>query len=525
MGRKFGWHSGKLSCKELDVESSLSLGSVDFGSVELDSILLNGRFSTSTIAGAALSLGSTYSYGEAIELRYTVTNWTGIGSSFKALYLRSEADLGGSYGIKCAEFYAVMDTSTTTGLSSLQNVYAEMLIKASASNRTLTAGHCIEANISVENQTGTLTLTNNIYCLYAKAQTGTGINDYTKVNGIRISGRDDGTARVFGIALNIVDPEATICTWTTGISLSTAATTGFLISAATTTGISITGNATDAIKIVTGTFTDALDIGTSTNGINFTGTMTRGIDFTSSTIATSTDRGKSAISIGKRASTAITKTLVASGAQHWDPVQFNVAIAGVNPDATSTMNMIYQNIAHSTTDMANLRLKGSDWTIDIQKNLQDAYVYQGEIDFSINAVAVGGEAAGIGITMSAASAVTGNVWGAVFAMSGSGLGTSAGVFISARSSAVLTHGVYLEPSSGTTITNGIYVNNAGTVTNVINFNTPTNSTNFLLTSGTGGCIGSTRATPNSTAICDGSLVVKIGTKTLLIPLYNAVTIA
>ena len=191
----------------------------------------------------------------------------------------------------------------------------------------------------------------------------------------------------------------------------------------------------------------------------------------------------------------------------------------------NTMNMIYQNIAHSTTDMANLRLKGSDWTIDIQKNLQDAYVYQGEIDFRTNAVAVGGEAAGLGITMSATSAVTGNVWGAVFAMSGSGLGTSAGVFISARSSAVLTHGVYIEPSSGTTITNGIYFNNAGTITNVLNFNTPTNSTNLLLTSGEGGCIGTTRVTPNSTAVCDGSLTVKIGAKTLLIPLYNAVTIA
>lgn len=224
MGRKFGWHSGKLSCKELDVDSTLSFGSLNFGSVELDTLLLNGRLATGVSAGGtSLALGATYAYGEAIELRYNVTNWTGIGSSFKALYLRSEADLGGSYGLRCAEFYAVMDTSTTTGLSSLQNLYAEMLVKASASNRTLTNGHCVEANISIENQTGTLTLTNSIYCLYAKAQTGTGINDYTKVNGIKIAGRDDGTARVFGNALDIVDAEATVCTWTNGIYIKNTA--------------------------------------------------------------------------------------------------------------------------------------------------------------------------------------------------------------------------------------------------------------------------------------------------------------
>ena len=207
-----------------------------------------GRISTSTLAGASIELPAAYTYGESIELRYKVTAWTGIGSSYKALYLRSEAGLGGAYGLRGAEFYAVMNTSTTTGLSSLQNIYAEMLVKAGAGARTLTAGHCIEANISIENQgANTLTLTNDIYCLYAKAQTGTGINDYTKVNGIRISGRDDGTARVFGIALNIVDPEATVCTWTTGISISSACALALGIGA--TTPLTTVTTALNAVKV------------------------------------------------------------------------------------------------------------------------------------------------------------------------------------------------------------------------------------------------------------------------------------
>jgi hypothetical protein len=75
----------------------------------------------------------------------------------------------------------------------------------------------------------------------------------------------------------------------------------------------------------------------------------------------------------------------------------------------------------------------------------------------------------------------------------------------------------------------------GTVTNIINYSTVTATsfmysdatiTNFLETSADSkGGAGATRATPNQTAVCDGSIVVKIGSKTLLIPLYNAVTIA
>ncbi len=75
----------------------------------------------------------------------------------------------------------------------------------------------------------------------------------------------------------------------------------------------------------------------------------------------------------------------------------------------------------------------------------------------------------------------------------------------------------------------------GTVTNVFDYSGPTATsflkssstvTNFLETSADSkGGAGATRSTPNQTAVCDGSIVVKIGAKTLLLPLYNAVTIA
>ena len=75
---------------------------------------------------------------------------------------------------------------------------------------------------------------------------------------------------------------------------------------------------------------------------------------------------------------------------------------------------------------------------------------------------------------------------------------------------------------GTTLTGSIsslptgltylYLNNVGTVTNF-----------FQATTESGG-IGTTRASPNQNATCDGSLKVLIGAKTLYIPLYSAVTL-
>ena len=75
----------------------------------------------------------------------------------------------------------------------------------------------------------------------------------------------------------------------------------------------------------------------------------------------------------------------------------------------------------------------------------------------------------------------------------------------------------------------------GTVTNVFDYSGPTATsflyssatvTNFLETSADSkGGAGATRGTPNQTATCDGSIVVKIGAKTLLIPVYNAVTVS
>jgi hypothetical protein len=258
-----------------------------------------------------------------------------------------------------------------------------------------------------------------------------------------------------------------------------------------------------------------ISIGTCTTGILLPATYTRGIDFVGATLAATTDRSKSLFSMGTRAA-ALTLTMASgSSNNHFDPMQMNYSIAGVNPSSTSTVNSIYGLITHSTADMANLRLKTTDWNIVVQKNLQDAYVVQAELDFSTNAVTVGGEACGIGVTVDGGTAgITGNVWGQITMMTATGaLGSVSAIHkMDVRGTATVTHGIYFETLASTTLTNLLYLNNGGTVTN------------FFQGTTENGAIGATRATPNTTLAADGSLKVKIGAKTLYIPLVNAVTV-
>lgn len=227
---KTGWHDGSIIVKDITADGNMSInGNFTFGDASVDSFIIKGRMSTMTTAGAAVDIGASYTYGELMEIRADVSNWT-LGGSFTGLYLRTSASLGGTKNLHGLQIVTAMNTSTTSGLSLVMPIYAEMCVKASASSRTLTDARAMEANLSFENQTGTLTLTNNVYCLYAKAQSGTGLADYTKINGIRVSGRDDGTARVFGNALDICNPEATVCSWTNGINITSACATAINIS-------------------------------------------------------------------------------------------------------------------------------------------------------------------------------------------------------------------------------------------------------------------------------------------------------
>lgn|SRR3990167_8695913 len=193
-----------------------------------------------------------------------------------------------------------------------------------------------------------------------------------------------------------------------------------------------------------------------------------GIQF-AHTLTPDANRTNRAIGIGSRA-TEKDITMAAAATQHLDPIQANLNIIGSNPSGSSTLNTFYALITHDTTDMSNMRLKNSDWNIVVGKDVLDVYCYQGEVDFNAAGIAVGGEAAVMGLTLDAgANAVTGNLWGEIIVTQGAGLpSSSAGLFLSHRTG-TLGHSLYIEANSGATITDCIYINEAGTITNFLKF--------------------------------------------------------
>jgi len=215
------------------------------------------------------------------------------------------------------------------------------------------------------------------------------------------------------------------------------------------------------------TFTGGTNVVTIAGGL-LTSSNTTGFSSTATFVPDST-RTNYAFAIGTRAA-AMDITTAGAASQHFDPIQINLNVIGTIPTSTSTMNAIYMQLSHTTTAMTGyLRLKGCDWTITTNQNLQDAYVFQGEIDVT-GAMTVGGEMAGFGITMTtdADGVVTGNVWGGVIATSfTSAVSVGAGLFLSHRVG-TLTHSLYIEASASATITDAIYINTAGTVTNALN---------------------------------------------------------
>jgi len=76
--------------------------------------------------------------------------------------------------------------------------------------------------------------------------------------------------------------------------------------------------------------------------------------------------------------TELDVTMATAADQNLDPLQINLNIIGTAP-TTGTLNGVYQQITHDTTDMPNIRLKGCDWTITTDKECQDAYVMQTEL--------------------------------------------------------------------------------------------------------------------------------------------------
>ena len=429
-------------------------GNFTFGDAAADSFVLLGRMATGTIAGSFVDIdASTSTYPEGVELRYRMTDWADVATftEFKGMYLRAEnteANASGDvYGLQ------VFGVTNAVQCNQLWGGFFYAYVKGSAAV-TIGKMYAVQAELSWDAGGSQDTLSTEAICVRAKVTSGS-VDAYTNIHGVQVKMGDmNAGSRTYGSAFWALDDADTsgTSTYTRGLYLQAACTTGVDIAGTVTTGILLSG--------------------TITTGINFTGTVTTGISFDSATLSPGSAGGVSSIAfdIGSRTTEQTVTFAGSTGVENFEPVQMKVNFIGANPESVSKVNMIYQQLTHGTTPMANLRLKCADFTITVKKNLQDAYVYQGEIAYTTNSVTVGGESAVMSLNMNCASTVTGNVRGLIVNMYGAGLANASSIGIEVRTdggSATLDEGIRIWSVGANTITAGLLF--AGTTTYFADF--------------------------------------------------------
>ena len=246
--------------------------------------------------------------------------------------------------------------------------------------------------------------------------------------------------------------------------------------------------------------------------------VSRMLDFNVANIHPDSGRKFPLMRIGDR-NNELDVTMTSAETDHFDPVQCNLNVIGANPVDGTTINTIYQLITHDTTAMTSLRLKCADWNIAVGKNIKDAYVYQGEIDITAGAgttLAIGGEAAVLGLVMNAGStgtAVTGNLRGVIISMQGTKMPAGAmGIEIRCTCTTALGSGISIAGTPQATV--GIAMGNQ------TNHNEgPVNAFYFPTASGAdvGPCVAGAGSS-NS----EGSIKIKVGTALRYLRYYAAV---
>lgn len=231
-------------------------GSFTFGDAVADNWIVKGRIASSTAAGAALDIISTYSYTEGVELRYSVSDWTGVGTSFSAAYIRAQTGAASaSKEIIGATIYGV---SENHNLGSLKGILGYAYIKG-VTAATVGPAYGGHFELSFDAGASTKTITTEASAGLLKI-TGGVVDTYTKLHGLIIRAGDmDGASRTYGNGILIEDDSAMAgtITWTKGLSITAPCTTAISVSGTVNTGL-------DFSSITAGTNTDGsiLKVGT-----------------------------------------------------------------------------------------------------------------------------------------------------------------------------------------------------------------------------------------------------------------------
>lgn len=195
-----------LSCsfkaiKTPDSDPSFS-GNVTIGDSTADTLVLMGRRATGSVAGAAIDFATAYTYGEAVEERFRVTNWTGIGTQFQGYYVRTETNIDISGGtLRGAEWAAVANAA---GVDNLEGLLAYAYIKGDTTE-TFVNLYGLHGEFTMDaGRANTATIT-EVGGVLSKILSGK-VDDYTKIHGfIGRFGDMDGGSRKYGSGLRLLE--------------------------------------------------------------------------------------------------------------------------------------------------------------------------------------------------------------------------------------------------------------------------------------------------------------------------------
>ena len=252
-------HQGTHLFQEIHVSGDVTIdGNLTFGNTATDDLILKGRMSSMTLAGAAISLGASYTYSEGIEMLWSVASWTGIGSSFRGVYYRASNDIAGAtndiYGM---ELYSVANDVNTGNLKGLLS-YAYV---KGASAKTILTGYGVHGELSWDAGAAATTVTTEMAAGLFKITGGNMLAPSAfKVHGIIIRAGDmDGASPIYGNGILIEDDSAMSGTvsWNNAISITSPATNGINLAGAMTNAIVIAGTSTSIIR-ATGAATNLL---------------------------------------------------------------------------------------------------------------------------------------------------------------------------------------------------------------------------------------------------------------------------
>jgi len=260
----FGLGSALGTTQAIGIDENVD---VTLGTNVMDVVIHKGRITTGSTAGAALALDSTYTYGEGAELRYTVSDWTGIGSQFQGIYLRPQSDIDAATAtLRGGEIFAVANASAVGNLEGL-NTYAYVKGDTAETINYIYGGH---SEFTMDAGRANSLTTTEVGAHLAKVLSGK-MADYTKIHGyVGMFGDMDGGSRTYGSGILLEDGvEAGTSILTSGLNINMAATNDIVLQNDDT----ITNGAAGVITFSTDiASTDGrLILGTETGGTCSTG--------------------------------------------------------------------------------------------------------------------------------------------------------------------------------------------------------------------------------------------------------------